>query len=172
MIKTKQISSSWPSSHQMVVSPHTAAPQLTKLVVVEEFCKIALEFIRKGLSFFLDVFLSLWSRIIGSGNKSMFKAASEKLGVTPDVVEHAVDGLGHLFTEVCSGSFAYLNLIIITFVGISSSFEWNWFSRLVDCSCISRGAQHQTERRMISVSLLLSLRIWTILIITYKHIIT
>lgn len=39
--------------------------------------------------------------MIGSGNKSMFKAASEKLGVTPDVVEHAVDGLGHLFTEVC-----------------------------------------------------------------------
>ncbi len=30
----------------------------------------------------------------------MFKAASEKLGVGPEVVEHGVDGLAHLFTEV------------------------------------------------------------------------
>jgi len=50
--------------------------------VVEEFCKIALEFIRKGLT-----------------AKAIFKGAGEKLGIAPDVVEHGVEGLSNLFTE-------------------------------------------------------------------------
>jgi len=50
--------------------------------VVEEFCKISLEFIRKGAT-----------------SRSIFKGAAEKLGVPPDVVEHGVEGLANLFTQ-------------------------------------------------------------------------
>ncbi len=57
---------------------------MSLLTVVEEFCKISLDLIRKGLT-----------------NKGIFKGAADKLGVRSDVVEHGVEGLANLFLEVC-----------------------------------------------------------------------
>lgn len=50
--------------------------------VLQQFCTIALEFIRKGAK-----------------NRKIFVTAAKKLGVKSDVVENAVSGLCFLFTE-------------------------------------------------------------------------
>eukprot|EP01112_Ceratiomyxa_fruticulosa_P010038 TRINITY_DN2634_c0_g1_i1.p1 TRINITY_DN2634_c0_g1~~TRINITY_DN2634_c0_g1_i1.p1 ORF type:complete len:213 (+),score=36.46 TRINITY_DN2634_c0_g1_i1:169-807(+) len=49
--------------------------------ILSEFCRISLEFLRKG------------------ANKKIFGPASQKLGVPIDVVTHVVEGLAHLLTE-------------------------------------------------------------------------
>lgn len=51
--------------------------------VVKEFCKISLEFIRKG------------------ANPKLYQSAGQKLGVDPTTVQHGVEGLMYLITE-CS----------------------------------------------------------------------
>ncbi|KYR02331.1 COMM domain-containing protein 2 [Tieghemostelium lacteum] len=53
------------------------------LEVVNEFCKIALEFIKKG------------------SNKKLYIAASQKLQVSPDKIESVINAISYLFTE-CS----------------------------------------------------------------------
>jgi len=50
--------------------------------IVEEFCRISLELIRKG-----------------NVNRAIFKNAAEKLKLRLDLVEHGVEGLANLFLE-------------------------------------------------------------------------
>jgi hypothetical protein len=50
--------------------------------ITQEFCKITLEFIRKGVS-----------------NTKIYAGAAKKLGVTPDVIEGVIIALSHMLTE-------------------------------------------------------------------------
>ena len=107
-----------------MVRRHTLAPgsidptSLTPATVVEEFCKISLELIRKGASSSCVPFSLGCLPGPGSTNKAIFKSAAgitavrcvlllafphkctDKLKVRVDVVEHGVEGLANLFLEV------------------------------------------------------------------------
>eukprot|EP01090_Pellita_catalonica_P022040 TRINITY_DN8421_c0_g1_i1.p1 TRINITY_DN8421_c0_g1~~TRINITY_DN8421_c0_g1_i1.p1 ORF type:complete len:201 (+),score=36.86 TRINITY_DN8421_c0_g1_i1:8-610(+) len=48
---------------------------------VQQFCQISLNFIKEG------------------ANKKLFVGAAQQLKVHPTVIQHAVEGLGHLFTK-------------------------------------------------------------------------
>ncbi|WAR12570.1 COMD2-like protein [Mya arenaria] len=52
-----------------------------EIIVLQEFCRISLEFIKKG------------------ANSKIYESAAKKLGVPADTVQHGVEGLMYLLTE-------------------------------------------------------------------------
>ncbi|XP_060568246.1 COMM domain-containing protein 2-like [Ruditapes philippinarum] len=91
--------------------------------VLEEFCKISLEFIKKG------------------ANVKVYQSAAQKLNVPADTVQHGVEGLMFLLTESSK--------LMISEIDFQDSIMTLGFSEQIQQALLQLYLQHRKEVRAI-----------------------